>query len=44
MQHIWLPKPSLVNSCEDFSELIFNRIIEELDAEDLGVLIEMIKR
>ncbi|ODV37164.1 hypothetical protein BFG60_3337 [Microcystis aeruginosa NIES-98] len=37
-------KPCLVNSCEDFSELILNRIIKELDAEDLGVLIEMIKR
>ncbi|CCI00566.1 hypothetical protein MICAB_980003 [Microcystis aeruginosa PCC 9717] len=37
-------KPCLFNSCEDFYELILNRIIEELDAEDLGVLIEMIKR
>jgi hypothetical protein len=44
MQYIWLLKPCLVNSCEDFSELIVNRIIEGLDAEDLGVLIEMIKR
>lgn len=44
MQYIWLLKPCLVKSCEDFSELILNRIIEELDAEDLGVLIEIIKR
>ncbi|ELP52731.1 hypothetical protein O53_4457 [Microcystis aeruginosa TAIHU98] len=37
-------KPCLVNSCEDFCELILDRIIEKLDAEDLGVLIEIIKR
>ncbi|GBF53865.1 hypothetical protein N0824_01722 [Microcystis sp. 0824] len=37
-------KPYLVNSCEDLSELILNRIIEGLDAEDSGVLIEIIKR